>query len=144
MEASGASGARPPVYWLISKRGHGRTEVLTVDVGGEDALPVFSFEEEARLFWLYEGLGMDWRVEKTTAGGTRRALFGPLSGVNRVVLDPLPASFGKATNLLVSLRREEFAGRLYAWGGAGSPKRPRRRCLHDPHSTRRAGGGRKR
>ena len=141
MEGSGPSGARPSAYWLISKRGQGRTEVLTLNVGGEETLPVFSFEEEARLFWLFEGLGTDWVVEKTTTGEMRRTLFGPRTQMNTVVLDPLPAVFGKETNLLVSLGREEFAGRLYAGRGANSSERPRRRCSNDPHSARRARGG---
>jgi len=38
-------------YWLIENQEAGGTEVLTVGLeGGKEALPVFSFEEEARLF----------------------------------------------------------------------------------------------
>lgn len=133
MEGTGTSGARLPAYWLISKRGHGQTELFTVDVGGENTLPIFSFEEEARLFWLFEGLGTGWKIEKTPIREVRRALFAPRTRANTVLLDPLPAVFGEETNLLVSLGREEFARRLYAERATGPSGRPRRRCLGRPY-----------
>ena len=125
---------RLPAYWLISKRKRGRTEVLTISVGGEEALPVFSFEEEARLFWLFEDLGADWKVGETTVGEMRHALFGPRTQARAVVLDPLPAILGEETNLLVTLGRERFARTL---GGtepaAKAAGRNHRRC-HPPAS----------
>jgi hypothetical protein len=54
--------ARPPtlttVYWLIEKREAGRTEMLTIGLDEDrEMLPVFSYEEEARLFLCLRGLG---------------------------------------------------------------------------------------
>lgn len=110
------SGARPTAYWLIAKREIGRTEVLTVEVGGdEEAVPVFGFEEEAALFLYFEDLGAGWRVEKATAGEVRRMLFGPHSRTSNMVLDPLPAFLGGRANLLVGLKPEELA-----WGPGGA------------------------
>lgn len=112
LEKRETSCTRLPAYWLISKRRGGRTEVLTISVGGEEALPVFSFEEEARLFWLFEDLGSDWKVGETTVAEMRHALFGPRMRARAVVLDPLPAILGEETNLLVTLGRERFARTL--------------------------------
>ena len=41
-------------YWVIAKDGFGQLELLRVDLDGTgEALPVFSFEEEAEMFlWL--------------------------------------------------------------------------------------------
>lgn len=143
MEESGDSGARRPAYWLIAKRENGReAEVLTVGVGAEEALAVFSFEEEARLFLLFEDPGAGWRVKETAAGEMTHALFGPRARARRVVLDPLPAVLGQEANLLVSLESEEFARRLYAGQGAGSSGRPHRRCPGGTPSARGARGGR--
>ncbi|MDP9456803.1 MAG: hypothetical protein M3Q60_13740 [Actinomycetota bacterium] len=95
-------------YWLIARRGVVWTEVLTVEVGGEKALPVFSFEEEAGLFLLFGDAGPGWRVRKTAAEEVVHVLFGPRAGTRRVVLDPLPAVLGEDANLLASLGRDEF------------------------------------
>lgn len=132
------SGSRPTAYWLIAKREIGWAEVLTIEVGGEETLAVFSFEEEARLFLLFEGLGANWRVRKTAAGMVR-TLLGPRARARRVVLDPLPEILDEETNLLVSLGREEFARRLYAERSAGSSGR---RCLGGAAFAREARGRR--
>ena len=121
---------RLPAYWLISKGEGGRTEVLTINVGGEEALPVFSFEEEARLFWIFEDLGTDWKVWEPTVGEIRHALSGLRASA--VVLDPLPAILGEETNLLVRLGRERFARTLEGTGpDAKAAGRTQRRC-HPP------------
>lgn len=114
LQQRGKSGAGPSSYWLISKRERNQTEVLTLDVGGEEAVPVFSFEEEAQLFWLFEALDTEWHIRETTLDETRHLLLVLRTRANTVVLDPLPAVLGRETNLLVSLGREEFTRRLYA------------------------------
>ena len=125
---------RLPAYWLISKRKGGRTEVLSINVGGEEALPVFSFEEEARLFWIFEDLGTEWQVWEPTVGEMRHALFGLHTRASAVVLDPLPAILGEETNLLVRLGRERFARILDGAGpDAKAAGRTHRRC-HSPAS----------
>ena len=120
MEERETPGERPASYWLIAKRGIVWTEVLTVEVGGEGALAVFSFEEEASLFLLFEGTRPGWRVRKTTAREVVHVLFGSKAGARMVVLDPLPTVLGDEANLLVSLRRDEFARGLGAGRGAGA------------------------
>lgn len=134
MEKRETPCTRLPAYWLISKRKNGRTELLTISVGGEEALPVFSFEEEARLFWLFEDLGADWKVWEPTVEEMRNALFGPRARASAVVLDPLPAILGEETNLLVTLERERFAQTLGSTEPDAKPTgRTHRRC-HPPAS----------
>ncbi len=62
--------SRPAHYWLLMGRDASCAGVFTVeDAHGEEALPVFSFEEEAELFLA--GLvawGESWRVRRTAAG----------------------------------------------------------------------------
>lgn len=120
MEERETPGERPASYWLIAKRGVVWTDVLTVEVDGEEALAVFSFEE-ASLFLLFEGTRPGWRVRKTTAKEVVHVLFDSKAGATMVVLDPLPTVLGDEANLLVSLRRNEFARGLGV--GATGPSR---------------------
>jgi len=99
-----------PAYWLIAKHENGRMRALVTGARSDDqALPVFSFEEEARLFLWLENPGTDWRARKTTAGEIISVLHGPCLGVNKVALDPLPRIFGEEIDSLVSLRDDDFA-----------------------------------
>jgi hypothetical protein len=99
--------------------------VLTVDLGsGEEALPVFSFGEEAELFLA--GLvapGEGWRVRRTAAGELISVLMGPCAGVGRVLLDPLPALTTGTAADLVGVDREDFLELLLS---RGEPRTRRR------------------
>lgn len=104
----GESEAGRGWFWLIAGREAGVMKVLTVGLAaGEDALPVFSFEDEAAMFLGLGGFGGEWRVRVTTAGELVSVLFGPCAGVRRIILDPLPAPYA-ALNGLVSVEREAF------------------------------------
>lgn len=99
-------------YWLIVRQDVGRMKVLTIDLpSGEEALPVFSFEDEAKMF-LEFGAFDCWRVGETTAGELTSILFGPCVGVPRVALDPLPGPDAAALAGLVSTEREAFVESL--------------------------------
>jgi hypothetical protein len=90
----------------------GRMKVLTTGLpSGEEALPVFSFEDEAKMF-LEFGAFDGWRVGETTAGELTSILFGPCVGVPRVTLDPLPDPDAAALAGLVSTEREAFVESL--------------------------------
>ena len=115
------NGAAPPnlttVYWLIENPEAGRTEKLTVRVDpGREALPVFSFPEEAEMFLKLGGLEeRGWRVVESTAGElvSRLAEY-RRAGIRLVALDPLPEMMGPAldtTISLVTLSLRGFAGR---------------------------------
>src|SRR5215204_5728970 len=110
-QASGRAPGRRPgsVYWLIAKNENGPLEILTTGLsGGEEALPVFSHEEEAEMFLYLGGLGDGWRARESAAGELTSILCGLCSGVQKVVLDPLPKMLDEKTVGLVSLDRERF------------------------------------
>lgn len=113
--------ARPPelttTYWLIEHSETGWPEAFTVRIDAErEALPVFSFPEEAEMFVTLGGLGeRGWRTAESTAGEilSRLAEY-RRAGVGLVALDPLPEMMGPmfdATIALVTLSLDGFAAR---------------------------------
>lgn len=97
-------------YWLIAKNDNGRLEVLTGGLpAGEEALPVFSYEQEAEMFLGLWDVGFDgWRVRESTAGEVISVLYGPCASVEHVTLDPLPEILVDRAVGLVSLSRKRF------------------------------------
>ncbi len=112
---------RPPptgaVYWLIARNENGRTQTLTIHRGGEERLPVFSFEEEAEMFLSLGKLREGWTLRRTTAGEAVSILMGSCAGVDSVALDPLPEMVCRGMVGLVSLSRERFMQRLIEEAG---------------------------
>jgi hypothetical protein len=106
----GGPGRRPVLsYWLIAKNENGRIEVLTALLAdGEEAIPVFSYEEEAELFLHFREAGSGWRVRESTAGELISVLCGPCAGAKEVSLDPLPEMVAEGTLGLVNLSRKHF------------------------------------
>jgi hypothetical protein len=74
-------------------------------------LPVFSFEEEARLFLCLRRLGEGWDVRAITAGDLLLLLFDPQSNAGWIALDPIPEIGGEALTDIVSLSRQRFVDR---------------------------------
>jgi len=105
------------VYWLIEHPGSMRAEKLTVRIDPRrEALPVFSFPEEAEMFLKLGGLEeRGWRVVEITAGELVSRLAGyRRAGIDLVALDPLPEMMGPAlgtTIALVTLSLRGFARR---------------------------------
>ncbi len=112
----------PRLFWLIMKDEARRMDVLTSRLAsGEEALPVFSFADEARMFLELGALGGE-RVRVTSPGELISVLFSLCASVKRVALDPLPNPDGAALNHLISMEREafmEFAGKQ-GYGAASS------------------------
>ena len=120
----------PGMFWLIVKGEAGPVDVLRTNLPfGEEALPVFSFEDEARMFLEFGALEGGWRVRVTAAGELVSILFGPCAGVGWVALDPLPGPDGTLLNGLLSMGRKAFtqfaANQGYGgiWGSSGSGNR---------------------
>ncbi len=87
----------PGWFWLIVKGEAGPMDVLRANVAsGEEALPVFSLEDEARSFLEFGAQDAGWGVRVTTVGELVSVLFGPCAGVGWVLLDPLPPPFAEA------------------------------------------------
>jgi hypothetical protein len=113
--------ARPPdlttTYWLIEHSEAGWPEAFTVRIDeGREALPVFSFPEEAEMFVTLGGLEeRGWRTAESTAGEILSRLAEcRRTGVGLVALDPLPEMMGPmfdATIALVTLSLDGFAAR---------------------------------
>ena len=110
--AAGQAVGRAPgsTYWLIARNENSRLEVLATGLADtEEAMPVFSHEEEAELFLgLWEvGVG-GWQARESSAGELVSLLCGPCASVERVALDPLPEMLVERTVGLVSLSRKRF------------------------------------
>jgi hypothetical protein len=100
-------GRHRAMYWLIVERGPDRCRTLTLGTNpDEEALAVFSFEEEALLFLWVEGLAEGWEVTEVAADELAPALSN--SCPNRVALDPLPGPLGGKMVGLLSMEREHF------------------------------------
>jgi hypothetical protein len=97
-------------YWLVARNENSRLEVLAIGLAGtEEAIPVFSHEEEAELFLRLWEAGFDvWQARESSAGELISVLCGPCASVERVVLDPLPEMLVERTVGLVSLSRKHF------------------------------------
>ncbi len=115
---------RPSSWWLIVNHESGWMEVLVLRLAGGEkmVLPVFSFKEEAELFLRLGAPEGGWLARETGAGELVSLLFGPLSGVERVALDPLPGRLAETVIGLVSTDRATFIEGLLT--GKGEPPAP--------------------
>jgi hypothetical protein len=71
---------------------------------------IFSFQEEAEMFLdLRLAASKDgWKVRQTSAGELVSILYGPCSGTEQVVLDPMPEIGGEALVDLLNMPRNDF------------------------------------
>lgn len=113
---SSRASRRP--LWLIAKHDDGRMDVLTLEPDGngeEEALPVFSYEEEAEAFLRLQEPGKGWRARETTVGELVSLLYGHYKSIEKVVLDPLPVAVDSWVVVdLTGLGRENFLRNLLA------------------------------
>ena len=110
--------------WLIADLTDGNMDVFTIDDGGERVLPVFSFLDEAQMYVRLQ-LGsplkaLGWRPRASSAGEIVSVLYGPLSDVARVALDPPPEVCGASVLDLLCVRREAFVLSLVGEGRAAA------------------------
>ncbi|HZB10659.1 MAG TPA: hypothetical protein VE525_16265 [Rubrobacter sp.] len=99
-------------YWVIAKDpkdGFGQLDPLTVDLDGTgEALPVFSFEEEAEMFLWLQTTEDGREVRETTPGQLVSILYGPCAHVRRVMLDPVPEIGARMQISLLGMDRNDF------------------------------------
>ena len=111
-------------YWVIAKDakdGFGRPHLLTVDLDGMgQALPVFSFEEEAEMFLLLRRTEDGQEVRQTPPEQLVSILYGPCADVGRVMLDPLPEIGARMQNSLLGMDRNDFVESILRGVGDGS------------------------
>jgi hypothetical protein len=120
-------------YWVIAqvaKDGLGKLELLTVDLDGTgEALPVFSFEEEAEMFLWSQRTEEGREVRETTPGQLVSILYGPCADVGRVMLDPLP-EIGLSMQInLLGMDRNDFVESVMGAKSLDKPYKPSRRTV---------------
>ena len=120
-------------YWVIAKDpkdGFGQLEVLTVDLDGTgEALPVFSFEEEAEMFLWLQTTEDGREVRETTPGQLVSILYGPCADVGRVMLDPLPEIGARMQIGLLGMDRNDFVESVMGARSLETPYKPLRRTV---------------
>jgi hypothetical protein len=115
-------------YWVIAKDvkdGFGRPDLLTVDLDGTgQALPVFSFEEEAEMFLCLQTTEDGREVRETTPGQLVSILYGPCADVGRVILDPLPEIGACMQISLLGMDRTDFVESVMGARSLDTPFEP--------------------
>jgi hypothetical protein len=115
-------------YWVIAKDvkdGFGRPDLLTVDLDGTgQALPIFSFEEEAELFLCLQTTEDGREVRETTPGQLVSILYGPCADVGRVILDPLPEIGARMQISLLGMDRNDFVESVMGARSLDTPFEP--------------------
>ncbi len=110
--------------WLIADPTEGSLDVFTIDDGGERVLPVFSYRDEAVMYVRLQLGGpletQRWEPRVSSPGEIVSVLYGPLSDVTRVALDPLPEVCGATVLDLLCVRREAFVLSLVGEGTSGA------------------------
>ena len=117
-------------YWVIAKDGLGQPDLLTVDLDGAgEALPVFSFEEEADMFHLLQTTEDGREVRETTPGQLVSILYGPCADVGRVMLDPLPEIGARLQISLLGMDRNDFVESVMGARSLDTPYKPSSRTV---------------
>ena len=123
-------------YWVIAKDaknakdGFGQPDLLTVDLDGTgQALPVFSFEEEAEMFLWLQTTEDGREARETTPGQLVSILYGPCADVGRVMLDPLPEIRARMQNSLLGMDRNDFVESVMGARSLETPNKPSRRTV---------------
>ena len=129
-------GAGRQRYWVIAKDvkdvkdGFGQPDLLTVDLDGTgEALPVFSFEEEAEMFLWLQTIEDGREVRETTPGQLVSILYGPCAHVGRVMLDPLPEIGARMQISLLGMDRNDFVESVMGARSLDTPYKPSRRTV---------------
>jgi hypothetical protein len=108
-----------------AKDGFGQLDLLTVDLDGtEEALPVFSFEEEAEMFLWLQTTEDGREVRETTPGQLVSILYGPCADVGRVMLDPLPEIGARMQTSLLGMDRNDFVESVMGERSLETPYKP--------------------
>jgi hypothetical protein len=131
-ESAGAVSRRAGTqrYWVIAKDGFGKPDLLTVDLDGAgEALPVFSFEEEAEMFLWLQTTEDGREVRGTTPGQLVSILYGPCAHVGRVMLDPLPEIGARVQISLLGMDRHDFVESVMGARSLDTPYKPSGRTV---------------
>ena len=114
-----ARGMEERTLWVLaSDDANGR--LMTLSDGSGEALPVFGFEDEARMYLSLLGREGEWEIRQARVEELARLLRGPYAGVGKVALDPVPAGVNSSGPLDVAWRsREDFLETFRSLSGDG-------------------------
>jgi hypothetical protein len=93
------------------------------------ALPVFSFEEEAEMFLWLQTSEDGREVRETTPEQLVSILYGPCADVGRVMLDPLPEIGARMQNSLLGMDRNDFVESVMGARSLDTPYKPSGRTV---------------
>lgn len=114
--------------WLIADLSGSNMDVFTIEDGGERVLPIFSFRDEAEMYVRLQVApppgsppgAPSWEPRASSPGEIVSVLYGPLSDVTKVALDPLPEVCGASVLDLLCVRREAFVLSLVGEGASAA------------------------
>ncbi len=133
--------------WLLADLAKSNLDVFTIDEGGERVLPIFSYRDEAEMYLRLQVApppgsppgASSWEPRASSPGEIVSVLYGPLSDVTKVALDPLPEVCGASVLDLLCVRREAFVLSLVGEGtsaaSAGTSGRPVEAPARRPRSS---------
>lgn len=106
--------------WVLVR--DGSLDLVTLpDRSGGEALAVFGFEDEARMFLLLLGKAEEWEARETSLEELAPLLRGPYAGVGKVALDPVPVGVDSSGPMdVVWSSREDFLGAFGRSAGDGA------------------------
>jgi hypothetical protein len=132
-ETAGAVSRRAGTqrYWVIAKDakdGFGQLDLLTVDLDGTgEALPVFSFKEEAEMFLWLQTTEEGQKVREIAPGQLVSILYRPCADTGRVMLDPLPEVGARMQIGLFGMDRHDFVESVMGARSLETPYKSSRR-----------------
>jgi hypothetical protein len=135
VETAGAVSRRAGTqrYWVIAKDakdGFGQLDLLTVDLDGTgEALPVFSFKEEAEMFLWLQTTEEGQKVREIAPGQLVSILYGPCADTGRVMLDPLPEVGARMQIGLFGMDRHDFVESVMGARSLDTPYKPSGRTV---------------
>jgi hypothetical protein len=116
---------RVHAFWVVLEGGAWESPLTVLSPEGEEAIALFSGEQEATMFRHFRAEeGANATIRRTTAGGVLSLMYCPWSP-KRVALDPLPGAWGKRFLVLLTIDRARFARRFAGLGSEPVARAPR-------------------
>lgn len=107
---NGGSRTSGREYWLVAEGDDPKTPLTVILPDGREALPIFSFAEEAEMFLWFGWAGC--RAFEVSRDELLSMLSEPRALADAVVLDPSPEIMAEMAVGLVTLSRERFVNRV--------------------------------
>jgi hypothetical protein len=117
---------RVHAFWMVLEGSPQALPLMVFLSDGQEAMALFSGEEEARMFCHFCEEGASTNVRQTTTGEVISLLYCPWCAAKHVTLDPFPEILGSGRLLgLLTLSREDFARHFAGLGSDPGARLPR-------------------